>query len=50
MEEEIATQSSILAGKIPRIEQSCGLKVHRSQRAGHDLRLSTMHSDEVIKI
>ena len=36
LEEGMATHSSILAGKIPRTEESGGLQSMGSQRAGHD--------------
>ena len=34
LEEETATRSSILAGKIPQTEESCGLQSMGSQRIG----------------
>ena len=37
MEEEMATHSSILAWRIPGIEESGGLQFLRSQRVGHGL-------------
>ena len=36
LEEEIVTQSSILAWKIPWTEETCGLQSTGSQRVGHD--------------
>ena len=36
LEEEMATYSSILAGKIPWAEEPGGLQSMRSQRVGHD--------------
>ena len=36
LEQEMATQSSILVGRIPWTEESGGLQFMRSQRAGHD--------------
>ena len=36
LEEEMATQSSILACKIPRTEEPCGLQSMVSQRVRHD--------------
>ena len=36
-EEEMATHSSILAWRIPWIEEPSGLQFMRSQRVGHDL-------------
>ena len=35
-EEEMATHSSILTGKIPRTEEPDGLQFMESQRVGHD--------------
>ena len=36
LEEEMATHSSILAGKIPRAEEPGGLQSMGLQRVGHD--------------
>ena len=36
LEKEIATHSSILAWKIPRMEEPGGLQSMGSQRVGHD--------------
>ena len=36
LKEEMATHSSILAWKIPWIEESCGLQFTGSQRVRHD--------------
>ena len=36
LEEEMATHSSILAGRIPRAEKPGGLQTMGSQRVGHD--------------
>ena len=36
LEKEMATHSSILAWKIPRMEESGGLQSLGSQRVGHD--------------
>ena len=36
MEKEMATHSSILAGKIPRMEEPGGLQFVGLQRVGHD--------------
>ena len=36
LEEEMATHSSILAGRIPWTEESCRLQSTGSQRVGHD--------------
>ena len=37
LEKEMATHSSVLAGRIPWIEEPGGLRSMRSQRVGHDL-------------
>ena len=36
LEEEMAIHSSILARRIPRTEEPCGLQSLASQRVGHD--------------
>ena len=36
LEKEIATHSSILAWRIPRTEEPCGLESMGSQRIGHN--------------
>ena len=36
LEKGMATQSSLLAGKIPWTEEPSGLQSMRSQRVGHD--------------
>ena len=36
LEKGMVTHSSILAWRIPWIEESCGLQSMESQRAGHD--------------
>ena len=41
LEKEMATHSSILALRIPWIEEPGGLQTMRSQRAGHDLKLNS---------
>ena len=43
LEEEIATHSSILAWRIPRIEQPGGLQSMGSQRVRHDLVTKQQH-------
>ena len=46
LEEEIVTQSSVLAWKIPRTEETGGLQSRGSQRVGHDLVTeNTAHKD-----
>ena len=43
LEKEMATHSSILAWRIPRTEEPCGLQTKGSQRVGHDW-ATTIHT------
>ena len=50
LEKEMATHSSTLAWRIPRMEKSGGIQSMRSQRVGHDRATSLSTSQEVFSL